>query len=267
MILTCNNCDAKFNVNDEAIGVNGRNVKCSNCEFEWFQKPDVQVESRIISQPNAALEELKIQIALATQEPKPPVMAAPITQSISESELGATLPKNAPNSPSSLNAPSGSFMTTLLKVFILLAIPVLVVIMGIVHKSDITKKFPQFERFYDVIGLNSASDIKFQLIDCTLRDEGQSASGKTVELDVKVIIKNTGPKQQDLNTIRFSTYTKDRVFLGEFVMKVGKIIMAGNTEVIEGVLNRVPKDVAFVIIEVGNTLDLKLRSAGGVLKN
>ena len=39
MILTCNSCEKKFIVPDNAIGKNGRLVQCSSCGNKWKQFP------------------------------------------------------------------------------------------------------------------------------------------------------------------------------------------------------------------------------------
>ena len=39
MILSCNSCEKKFVVPDNAIGVNGRIVQCSSCGNKWKQFP------------------------------------------------------------------------------------------------------------------------------------------------------------------------------------------------------------------------------------
>ena len=38
MIIICEKCNKKFNVKDNLIPVNGRLLKCGNCEYEWFFK-------------------------------------------------------------------------------------------------------------------------------------------------------------------------------------------------------------------------------------
>ena len=39
MILSCNSCDKKFVVPDNAIGATGRLVQCSSCGNKWKQFP------------------------------------------------------------------------------------------------------------------------------------------------------------------------------------------------------------------------------------
>ena len=39
MILSCNSCEKKFVVPDNAIGVSGRLVQCSACGNKWKQLP------------------------------------------------------------------------------------------------------------------------------------------------------------------------------------------------------------------------------------
>ena len=37
MRLVCPNCEAKYEVPDDAIPDNGRDVQCANCGHAWFQ--------------------------------------------------------------------------------------------------------------------------------------------------------------------------------------------------------------------------------------
>ena len=39
MILSCNSCEKKFVVPDNAIGPSGRLVQCSSCGNKWKQFP------------------------------------------------------------------------------------------------------------------------------------------------------------------------------------------------------------------------------------
>ena len=41
MIITCNSCNTKYSINKKVLGKNGKKVKCSTCEHEWYQKIDI----------------------------------------------------------------------------------------------------------------------------------------------------------------------------------------------------------------------------------
>lgn len=40
MILTCANCQTRYLVPDSALGLDGRRVRCTKCQNEWFQEPE-----------------------------------------------------------------------------------------------------------------------------------------------------------------------------------------------------------------------------------
>lgn len=46
MRLICPNCEAQYNVGDDAIPEGGRDVQCSNCQQTWFQTEKPFVEGR-----------------------------------------------------------------------------------------------------------------------------------------------------------------------------------------------------------------------------
>ena len=48
MRLTCPNCDAKYEVPEDAIPEGGRDVQCSNCGHGWFQsRPEAEIAAEI----------------------------------------------------------------------------------------------------------------------------------------------------------------------------------------------------------------------------
>ena len=53
MILTCNSCDKKFVVPDNAIGASGRLVQCSFCGNKWKQFP---IKQRIEKSPATSVK-------------------------------------------------------------------------------------------------------------------------------------------------------------------------------------------------------------------
>ncbi|NPD14247.1 hypothetical protein HOY34_03415 [Xinfangfangia sp. D13-10-4-6] len=57
MLLACPNCDARYDVPDNAIPENGRDVQCSNCGHAWFQLPFDAAQSEEDLQPTAPDQE------------------------------------------------------------------------------------------------------------------------------------------------------------------------------------------------------------------
>tara|TARA_Y100000590_G_scaffold401149_1_gene485806 strand:+ start:56 stop:724 length:669 start_codon:yes stop_codon:yes gene_type:complete len=49
MIITCSNCNTKYTINKNALGNNGKKVKCSNCNHEWFQKLNIKKKLKVQS--------------------------------------------------------------------------------------------------------------------------------------------------------------------------------------------------------------------------
>ena len=41
MIITCNNCNKKFNIDSSLIPDEGRLLQCANCDHKWFFKKEV----------------------------------------------------------------------------------------------------------------------------------------------------------------------------------------------------------------------------------
>ncbi|MDB9827058.1 zinc-ribbon domain-containing protein [Candidatus Pelagibacter sp.] len=41
MIITCNNCNKKFDIDSSLISDKGRLLQCANCDYKWFFKKEV----------------------------------------------------------------------------------------------------------------------------------------------------------------------------------------------------------------------------------
>ena len=45
MIISCQNCSKKFDVEDNLIPENGRMLQCSSCDYKWFFKTPETTET------------------------------------------------------------------------------------------------------------------------------------------------------------------------------------------------------------------------------
>jgi len=59
MIINCENCNKKFNLDNNLIGENGRLLKCGKCNHTWFFKSHQKLEKEIV--PRDDLNKLKFQ--------------------------------------------------------------------------------------------------------------------------------------------------------------------------------------------------------------
>lgn len=250
MILSCNNCGAKFKVSDDAIGPEGRNVRCSACAYEWFQEGSMGAK--------------KPEPAPVQETPAAPAPAAPAE--VEEKKPIKTELRPTTTKPEPQRLYQKTWLLYLLKSTSLIAFILLIFVLAITYRPQIIKRFPESSALFEAIHLHDVSNLKFDFVDCTLnkeQDEGQDSD--SVELNVKVVAKNTGKTSQLLDVVRFSVYTKDKTFIGNYTMHINKQVEAGKEEVIEGRLNRIPKEVTFVIIEMGNSFNLALSNQSAIL--
>ena len=93
MRLVCPNCDAKYEVPDDAIPESGRDVQCSSCGHAWFQ---LRPEAEAAAEEEAALfgDDLAETEDEPTAEAAPDPMPAPAIEPVSE-----TAPEPAPPPP------------------------------------------------------------------------------------------------------------------------------------------------------------------------
>jgi predicted Zn finger-like uncharacterized protein len=87
MRLICPNCEAQYEVSDDAIPPGGRDVQCSNCQQSWFQTEKPTVPGRdtlqLSNRQEPEVEEPEVEeptsIADPAPEPDAPAEAAPET--------------------------------------------------------------------------------------------------------------------------------------------------------------------------------------------
>ena len=70
MIISCNNCHKKFDINSDLIPQNGRLLECSSCNHQWFFKKEVIVPTLRDSINNNKIEIFQNDSTLAEQESK-----------------------------------------------------------------------------------------------------------------------------------------------------------------------------------------------------
>jgi len=96
MRLSCPNCDAHYEVDDNVIPVDGRDVQCSSCGKTWFQKSAQELETEgrepiapptMAIQPDPVPESDPVPETDPAPEPEPEVETAPEPQSTPQEAL------------------------------------------------------------------------------------------------------------------------------------------------------------------------------------
>jgi len=59
MIINCENCSKRFDIDDDLIPERGRLVKCSNCKNTWFYKHKDEININISNIENEKIDENK----------------------------------------------------------------------------------------------------------------------------------------------------------------------------------------------------------------
>ena len=73
MIITCVNCNKKFNVNSDLIPEDGRTIQCGSCNHVWFFKKDLKEKLEI--QKNEETQIIKDQPTADTKVAIKPISA------------------------------------------------------------------------------------------------------------------------------------------------------------------------------------------------
>jgi len=60
LILQCSECQARYLLPDNAVGVSGRTVRCARCSHTWFQPPTEESAKEALASLDEMLSEIKI---------------------------------------------------------------------------------------------------------------------------------------------------------------------------------------------------------------
>ena len=67
MIITCPNCEKKFQIDPALVPENGRDLQCGSCNHAWFYKPENLIEAPLSSNENTFVDKEKTQIETENQ--------------------------------------------------------------------------------------------------------------------------------------------------------------------------------------------------------
>jgi hypothetical protein len=219
-------------VNKAEIGADGRKVKCSECGYGWFQEGIEDFEPSSYNEKSAIKSHTKI---VAKEEVKLPFYRK-------------------------------AWLLFLFRSTSLLALILVLFMLAVTYRDRIIEYFPEAAYAFEAMQLHDTSGLKFTSLNCELRaDEGDTQRSETIGINVKAVVKNTEAKPKYLEAMRFSLYNKEKELLGEYTIHLNKTIAAGEEEVVEGRLDRVSKTATFLMVDMGNWLDIFFKERGIIL--
>ncbi|WP_420420278.1 DUF3426 domain-containing protein [Pacificispira sp.] len=261
MILSCPNCETRFRVKDDAIGPNGRKVKCRNCAHTWKAMPDGSVGESAPPPPPPPRRPAAPPVE-DDPVPPPPPPAAPRREEPAPppTDLDMGAPPEAAAPPPI--PPGEEFVLRQRKpkvekkspvmAWVILVILILATAgVGWFFQRDLVGAFPPIAKVYDWVGIDvnllghGLTIPNPDEVTIELRDDGQTLiiSGKVLsETDEQLDIPMLQGKLIDTNgqTIHAWTFTasKPNILPGEAVPYT--------TEVLNPPAGAVKADISFV---------------------
>ncbi|MFI4983644.1 MAG: zinc-ribbon domain-containing protein [Rickettsiales bacterium] len=267
MIICCDQCDTEFNVPSEAIGPEGRAVRCSKCAHEWIaHNPDLPTPEPVVTAEASVAE--------------PQVQEAPRVEPYQQEEellirpaYKAETKETIPAKPNVHRAPARRyempktpiydkpFIYGFAKFAAIASCALFLITCSLYYHESLIRKFSWLEKPFQAVGLYINHDLKLESVDCKI-NKVDTADNFTdlIEVEVVVSIKNLTDTPQILPVVRFSLFDVDKTFIGELALPINTVVPPGESTKVEGRLNRVPENSYFVGIDLGDKFDVVMRN-------
>ena len=204
MILTCPECSTRYLTKENAIGPNGRTVRCAKCDSTWFVASEADELS--LKDNQAVVEEIVPISAAATA-----TMATPSRSTIGSAPIAAPTVPERPGAHVVMRdkVDQERRRRRLTSVGLIWAVPLALLfvaaILGYVFRQNIVNGIPQTATLYQAIGVDvklSGLSIEDPITRSALVD------GKPV-LVVNGAVRNITSKTQDVPLVELSLHSKD----------------------------------------------------------
>lgn len=223
MIICCPECNAKFAVPDDAIGVEGRKVKCAKCGNKWHQAPPPPEDA---APPDA----------IPSQEV---AEVAPIDD-------GANLPVRH------VEVKSGKSNRILVASFSVL---MFLFTASVVGGNGVVTTMPFMSFYYKMFGIYNTQNMELYNISVE-----RSIRDKRLDLLVKGIMFNKSAKRKEVPSIRITVLDKNGRPIRSITFDSSNAILEANEKIdFQNKISRLPLDSESVVIDMGNSFELVTR--------
>lgn len=152
MILTCPSCSASYNVPNEAIGIDGRAVRCKKCKHEWFQDGEKKALEDLINMVEATdinLDALTFDDGKKKSIPKPAVAKVKLSVRVM-AIVNKIIP--APLKNYLFSGDKRSFLSHFASFMVALAVFSCLCLVLVTGRWGITRVFPSLTSVYEASG-------------------------------------------------------------------------------------------------------------------
>lgn len=225
MILECPSCQNRYLVDPRALGAKGRMVRCAKCKYEWYAEPPRQ-------QPDADV--LGAEQAAALQQEAPPIPEGSSVPAVMQERRAVGAWKWA-------LAASAVFCFVSAAVY---------------FQGHILRAAPMLESAYAAMGLYNAEGVVLAGL------EYQRAPGEKNLRDQHTFtgnLVNTSTEARRLPRMVITLLGKDDIKLRRQPVIENSVLQPGESKPFNVTLTTSPESLRHVVIELGNSLELKLR--------
>lgn len=240
MILTCPECATRFSVKSDAIGPNGRTVRCSQCSATWFASADPDILSLNEIQ-NTGLDQAPSDEPTPT-EPEAPVFSETeetLDQSDSSSEPHAVMRDKAERKKvrRRLFGVSMIWLTTL-------TILALAAFLAWLFRAQIVEKFPGTQSLYSAFGIEASQT---GLIIQNIRTEYGDVDGTPV-LFIEGEIENYDRQSRNVPLVQINFKNDNGETIATWAIEPPKsTLKKGETQTFSGQYPNPPIDAATLV--------------------
>lgn len=225
MFITCPECSTRYVVKADAIGAEGRKVKCAKCDHKWHQDPPSDDEREVAA---TAVDTTPQETAeIKTDKRKLPVVTDSKEPIVSKWMKAA--------------------------VFLLLICNAVGGV--IVYKDEITMHMPQAKKFYEMAGLHDAKDGIIMYDISVIEAPWKETTAKWIS----GVLYNSEEEDIAIQKIRISMLDQEYKKIGERYFPTNDQALAAKEELpFRAPLPRMPEDTAHLVVDMGNDLHMLL---------